>query len=166
MCVFAGQSCPTLCDPMDCSPSGSSVLLGVPRQERWSGLPCPPPGDLADPRMEPGSPALQADSLPLSHQKSPSTSYAASNTHILCTHSVSGIQPSAKSHRSLICVLITSESRGSRESGVTGAERLSFLDSSDGCLPGRRHCTDSCPNRLVGVCLWRRPPAGIFPGKR
>ena len=30
----------------------------------WSGLPCPSPGDLPDPGIEPGSPALQADSLP------------------------------------------------------------------------------------------------------
>ena len=34
------------------------------RQEYWSGLPCPPPGDLPDPGMEPGSPTLWADSLP------------------------------------------------------------------------------------------------------
>ena len=34
------------------------------RQEYWSGLPCPSPGDLPQPGMEPGSPALQADSLP------------------------------------------------------------------------------------------------------
>ena len=31
------------------------------RQEYWSGLPCPPPGDLLNPGIEPGSPALQAD---------------------------------------------------------------------------------------------------------
>ena len=34
------------------------------RQEYWSGLPFPSPGDLPDPRIEPGSPALQADALP------------------------------------------------------------------------------------------------------
>ena len=34
------------------------------RQEYWSGLPCPPPGDLPNPRIEPKSPSLQADSLP------------------------------------------------------------------------------------------------------
>ena len=34
------------------------------RQEYWSGLPFPPPGDLPDPGIEPGSPSLQADSLP------------------------------------------------------------------------------------------------------
>ena len=34
------------------------------RQECWSGLPFPSPGDLPDPGIEPGSPALQADALP------------------------------------------------------------------------------------------------------
>ena len=34
------------------------------RQEQWSGLPFPSPGDLSDPGVEPGFPALQADSLP------------------------------------------------------------------------------------------------------
>ena len=45
------QSCLTLCDPMDCSPPGSSVL-GILRQEYWSRLPRPPPGDLPDSEME------------------------------------------------------------------------------------------------------------------
>ena len=34
------------------------------RQEYWSGLPFPPPGDLLSPGTEPGSPALQVYSLP------------------------------------------------------------------------------------------------------
>ena len=38
--------------------------MGFPRQEFWSGLPFPSPGDLPDPGMEPTPPALQADSLP------------------------------------------------------------------------------------------------------
>ena len=37
---------------------------GFSRQEYWSGLPCPPPGDLPNPGIEPRSPALQVDSLP------------------------------------------------------------------------------------------------------
>ena len=41
------------------------------RQEYWSGVPCPPPGDLSEPATEPMSPALQVDSLLLSHQGSP-----------------------------------------------------------------------------------------------
>ena len=51
------QSCLTLCDPMGCSPPGSS------RQEYWSGLPFPSPGDLPNPGIEPRSPSLQADAL-------------------------------------------------------------------------------------------------------
>ena len=50
------------------------LSMGFSRQEYWSGLPCPPPGD-PDPGIEPVSPvssALQADSLPLSHWGSPS----------------------------------------------------------------------------------------------
>ena len=38
--------------------------MGFPRQEYWSGLPFPPPGDLSDPGIKPRSPTLQADSLP------------------------------------------------------------------------------------------------------
>ena len=38
--------------------------MGFSRQEYWSGLPFPPPGDLPNPGTEPRSPALQADSLP------------------------------------------------------------------------------------------------------
>ena len=64
------QSCPTLCNPLDCSLTGSFVH-GILQQEYWSGLPCPPPGDHPKPGTEPGSPALQADSLPMSHQESP-----------------------------------------------------------------------------------------------
>ena len=37
--------------------------MGFSRQEYWSGLPCPPPGDLPNPGIEPRFPALQADSL-------------------------------------------------------------------------------------------------------
>ena len=35
-----------------------------PKQEYWNGLPCPPPGDLPNPGIQPRSPALQVDSLP------------------------------------------------------------------------------------------------------
>ena len=38
--------------------------IGFSRQEYWSGLPFPSPGDLPDPGIELGSPELQADSLP------------------------------------------------------------------------------------------------------
>ena len=38
--------------------------MGFSRQEYWSGLPFTSPGDLPDPGIEPGSPALQTDALP------------------------------------------------------------------------------------------------------
>ena len=71
-CVYAKslQLCLTLCDPMDCSPSGSSVL-GFSRQDCWSGLPCPSPGDLPHPGTDPVSPTLHADSLPPRNRGSP-----------------------------------------------------------------------------------------------
>ena len=46
-----------LCDPMDCSPPGSSVP-GIPRQAYWSRLPFPSPGDLPNPGIKPVFPAL------------------------------------------------------------------------------------------------------------
>ena len=47
------------------------LSTGFPRQEYWNGLPFPSPGDLSDPGLEPASPALAGDSLPLSHLGSP-----------------------------------------------------------------------------------------------
>ena len=47
---------------MDCSPPGSSVL-GILQARILEWVPFPFPGDRPDPRIEPGSPALQADSL-------------------------------------------------------------------------------------------------------
>ena len=47
------------------------LSMGFSGQEYWDGLPFLPPGDLPDPGMELTSPALQADSLPLSNQGSP-----------------------------------------------------------------------------------------------
>ena len=42
----------------------ASLSMGFSRQEYWSGLPFPSPGDLPDPGIKPRSPALEADSLP------------------------------------------------------------------------------------------------------
>ena len=41
----------------------ATLSMGFSRQEYWSGLPFPSPGDLPDPGIDPGSPALQADAL-------------------------------------------------------------------------------------------------------
>ena len=40
------------------------LFMGFSRQEYWSGLPFPSPGDLLNPGIKPGSPTLQADFLP------------------------------------------------------------------------------------------------------
>jgi len=48
----------------------ASLTIEFSRQEYWSGLPCPPPGDIPNPGIKPvypATPALQADSLSLSH---------------------------------------------------------------------------------------------------
>ena len=67
-CSLVAWLCPTLCDPMDCTHQ-APLSMEFSRQEYWSGLPCPPAGDLPNPGIKPRSPALQADSL--SHQESP-----------------------------------------------------------------------------------------------
>ena len=51
---------------MGCRPPGSSVFVGFPRPEYWSGWPFPSPGDLPNPGIELVPPAWQVDSLPLS----------------------------------------------------------------------------------------------------
>ena len=48
--------------------------MGFSRQEYWSGLPFPSPGDLPDPGIEPRSPALQADALTSERGGKPSRS--------------------------------------------------------------------------------------------
>ena len=66
-CSNAPWACVLWCvwfrSPMDCAHE-APLRMGFPRQEYWSGLPFPNPGDLPDAGIEPGSPALQAFSLP------------------------------------------------------------------------------------------------------
>ena len=57
------KSCPTLVTPWTIAYQ-APLSLGFSRQEYWSRLPFPSPGDLPNPGIEPGSPALKADSLP------------------------------------------------------------------------------------------------------
>ena len=71
------QSCPTL------QPQAPLFMeffrheyLGFFRHEYWHVLPFPPPRGLPDPGIKPASPALQADSLQLSHQGSPNLSHS------------------------------------------------------------------------------------------
>ena len=55
------QLCPTICNPMDSCQA--PLFMEFSRQEYWSGLPCPSPGDLPAPGNESVPPTLQVDSL-------------------------------------------------------------------------------------------------------
>ena len=69
-CMLSGSSCvPFFATPWIVA-GQASLSMGFSRQEYWSGLLCPPPGDLPNPGIKPGSPALQANSLLLSHWES------------------------------------------------------------------------------------------------
>ena len=55
MCVCSvALSCPTLCNFIELT-HPATLLIGFSRQEYWSGLPFPPPGDLPDPEIKPKS---------------------------------------------------------------------------------------------------------------
>ena len=68
-CTHA-QSCLTLCNPMDCSPSGSPIH-GILQARILEWVPIPFSRESSRPRIKPWSPALQADSLLFELQKSP-----------------------------------------------------------------------------------------------
>ena len=68
--VLVTQSCPALCNPMDCSSPGFSIHGNLQtRILQW--VPFPSPGVLTDPGIEPRSPTLQADFLKSEYQGSP-----------------------------------------------------------------------------------------------
>ena len=69
-CYLVAKSCPTLLQPHGLCLSGFSVH-GFPRQEHWSRLPFPSPGDLPNPGIKSKSSVWQADSSPLSYLGSP-----------------------------------------------------------------------------------------------
>ena len=62
-CAQSLQSCTTLCDPVDCSPPGSSVH-GISQSRILEWVAMPSSRDRPDPRVELTSPAFQADYLP------------------------------------------------------------------------------------------------------
>ena len=63
VCVLISQLCLTLCNPWAVA-CQASLSVGFSGQEYWSGLPFPSPGDFPNLGIKPGSPTLQADSLP------------------------------------------------------------------------------------------------------
>ena len=97
-CVHAKslQSCPTLCDPMDCSPPGSSIH-GV-LQAKNTGVGCHVllQGTFPNRGIEPRSPALQVDSLPAEPQGKPK------NTGVGSLSLLQGIFPTQESNPGLL----------------------------------------------------------------
>ena len=91
--VLVTQSCLTLCNPMDSSPPGP-LSVGFSGQEYWSGLPCPPPGDLPNPGVEPRSLALQSHFLPPEPPRSSNRRESNDNT---CS-SLCSIRPETKQY--------------------------------------------------------------------
>ena len=71
------------------------LSMGFSRQEYWNGLPFPSPGNLPDPGIKPGSPALQADSLPFvpsgktyAHKHTHTHIHTHTHTHIFISVSI------------------------------------------------------------------------------
>ena len=71
VCMLSHFSCVRLFATLWTAACQAPLSTAFSRQEHWSGLPCPPPGDLPNPGVEPRSPALQVDFLLLSHWGSP-----------------------------------------------------------------------------------------------
>ena len=95
-CVYlVAQSCLTLCDPTDCVAHQALLSMGFSRQEYWSGLPCPPPGDLANPGIKPRSPTLQV-ALPSEPPGKPK------NTEVGSLSLLQGIFPTQESNQGLL----------------------------------------------------------------
>ena len=87
------------------------LSMGFSRQEYWSGLPCPPPGDLPDRGIKPMSlvsPVLQADSLPLSHWEAHYLLYLSFN---IALPNSGGNQCYPRAHHSAWCFLGCFETR-------------------------------------------------------
>ena len=73
MVMLVAQSCLTFCDPMDCSPPGSSVH-GIFQARILEWVVIPFSRGSSNPEIEPGSPALQAYSLPTEPPRKPRNS--------------------------------------------------------------------------------------------
>ena len=93
--VLVAQSCLTL-QPHGLQPIRHLCPCGFSRQEYWSGFPCPPPGHLPNPGIEPRSPTLQVDSLLTESPEKPK------NTGVGSLSILQGIFPTQKSNWGLL----------------------------------------------------------------
>ena len=112
--------------------------MGFPRQEYWSGLPSPSPGDLPDPGIKPASllsPTLQADSSLLSHQGRPASDKCA----VLCLVAQSNLTLCDP----MDCSPLGFSVYGDTPSKNTEVGRHAFLQGifpTQGLNPGLPHC--------------------------
>ena len=107
VCARSLQLCLTLCDPMDCSSLGSSVH-GILQTRILEWVAIPSLGHLPNSGIEPGSPALQADSLAFEPPEKPSCLYVVTEFKFVC--------------------LMHSEARQYTEMSQFGAEKGLLLD--------------------------------------
>ena len=152
--------------------------MGLSRQEYWSGLPCPPPGDLPNPGIEPRSPALQAGSLPLSHlgSHSPSPGSAKWKQHGgICRMSLRRFRKGSLELRSLDLRKWESGMGAGAKAGVRGRQGTGQRSRQDkdfvtcpdscswfckGCVPWRER--EICPGEGVGTTASRTHQEGVI----
>jgi len=84
---LVAKSCLTLVTPWTVAHQ-APPSMGFSRQEYWSGLPCPPPGDPPNPGIELWFPALQADSLPTELQGKPVVLIRLCQNHLTSFHAL------------------------------------------------------------------------------
>ena len=124
---LVGQSCPTLCDPMDCSPPGSSVHGDSPGKNTGVGCHALLQGIFPTQGLKPRSPALQVDSLPAEPQGKPNVSFSFVSDSL----QLHGLQSSR-----LLCPW---NSPG-KNTGVGSHFFFQGISSTQGLNPGLLHC--------------------------
>ena len=138
--VLVSQLCLTLWEKERATAHQAPLSMGFFRQEYWSGLPFPSPGDLANSGIEPGSPTLQVDSL---SSEPPGKPYKKEDP---CRRKM-GIQP--------LPIELTAPAPGSDTCTDTGA----LFCGSSSPVPKARLLLPShhisCPDSVTGLCCFR-----------
>ena len=142
--------------------------MGLSRQEYWSGLPFPFGEDLPDPGIKPGSPALQVDSLPLSHQGRPTFLlglFKLAREVFQAAHS-SGIEPNQDGGEwggGWIYFTIQDLAPHSEPPAPGSVSRSSCLSHPDTTLWHRSDKSDFFPNsHLISLGPQHRPSAQVL----
>ena len=128
MVGLVARSCPTLETPWTVA-CQAPLSMGFSRQEYWSGLPFPSPGDLPDPGIESRSLTLQADSLLTELGGKPRSGIAGSKDKCTCIFAAAAAAKSLQSCPTL-CDPIDSSLPGSPIPGILQARTLEWVASS------------------------------------